>query len=135
MSAKHVSSMTKRKKLEKPRIVTDVELDAFDLSAVDWARIDAITDEEIDAQIASDPDVAPIADDAFFEGATLVMPEIKTPISLRVDSDVLRGFRETGAGYQARMNEALRSYAVQQGWIVADPERPPARRGRPAKRG
>jgi uncharacterized protein (DUF4415 family) len=127
--------MTKRKHLEKPRIVTDAELDSFDINSVDWARIDAITDEEIDAQIAGDPDVAPIADDEFFENAALVMPEIKTPISLRVDSDVLRGFRESGTGYQARMNEALRSYAVQRGWIKSKPERPPARRGRPAKRG
>jgi uncharacterized protein (DUF4415 family) len=127
--------MVKAKHLEKPGIVTDAELDKFDLNSVDWARIDAVTDEEIDAQIASDPDVAPIADDAFFERAVLVYPEVKTPISLRVDSDVLRGFRESGAGYQARMNEALRSYAVEHGWINAKPDRPPARRGRPAKRG
>ena len=90
--------MTKSKQLEKPKIVTDAELDSFDLNSVDWARIDAITDKEIDAQIASDPDVAPIADDEFFEKAVLVYPEVKTPISLRVDSDVLRCFRETGAG-------------------------------------
>jgi uncharacterized protein (DUF4415 family) len=127
--------MTKQKQSAKTRIVTDSELESFDLKSVDWARIDAITDEEIDAQIASDPDVAPIADDAFFEKAVLVYPEVKTPISLRVDSDVLRGFREAGAGYQARMNEALRIYAIGQGWIESKPERPPARRGRPAKRG
>ena len=127
--------MAKAKHMEKPRIVTDAELDKFDLNSVDWARIDAITDEEIDAQIASDPDVAPIADDEFYERAVLVYPEVKTPISLRVDSDVLRGFREAGAGYQARMNEALRSYAVEHGWISAKPDRPAARRGRPAKRG
>lgn len=127
--------MTKRMQLKKPRIVTDSELDSFDLNSVDWARVDAVTDEEIDAQIASDPDVAPVADDTFYERAVLVYPEVKTPISLRVDSDVLRGFRESGTGYHARMNEALRGYAVEQGWIGAKPERPPARRGRPAKRG
>jgi uncharacterized protein (DUF4415 family) len=37
----------------------------------------------------------------------------KTPtkqmISLRVDRDVLAAFRATGAGWQARMNEALRA--------------------------
>ena len=125
--------MPKPKTINSVRIVTDAELDAFDLASVDWARIDAITDEEIDAQIAADPDVAPIADDEFFKRAVLVTPELKTPISLRVDSDVLRGFREAGAGYQARMNEALRNYAVEHGWIGAKPERPPARRGRPAK--
>ena len=30
-------------------------------------------------------------------------------ISLRVDRDVLAAFRATGAGWQARMNEALRA--------------------------
>lgn len=126
--------MPKQKSIEHIRIVTQAEADAFDLNSVDWARIDAITDEEIDAQIAGDPDVAPIADDEFFKRAVLVTPEPKTPISLRVDSDVLRGFREAGEGYQARMNEALRSYAVERGWIGVKPDRPPARRGRPVKR-
>lgn len=120
-------------KRSKPKTAIRTHLDSFDLNSVDWARIDAITDEEIDAQVTSDPDVAPIADDEFFERAVLVTPEPKTPISLRVDSDVLRGFRSVGAGYQARMNEALRSYAIERGWIGAKPERPPARRGRPAK--
>jgi uncharacterized protein (DUF4415 family) len=125
--------MTELKPRTKTRIVTEEELDAFDLDSVDWARIDATTDEEIDAQIAVDPDVAPIADDDFFARAALVLPEPKTPISLRVDSDVLRGFRKAGAGYQARMNEALRHYAVEHGWIGEKPDRPVARRGRPAK--
>jgi len=34
---------------------------------------------------------------------------IKEMISLRVDRDVLAAFRATGAGWQARMNEALRA--------------------------
>ena len=115
------------------KIVTESDLDSFDLESVDWARIDAITDAEIDAQIAADPDVAPIADDAFFARASLVLPELKTPVSLRIDSDVLRGFRSAGAGYQARMNEALRLYAAERGWVGHKPDRPPARRGRPVK--
>ncbi|MDP3898328.1 MAG: BrnA antitoxin family protein [Mesorhizobium sp.] len=32
----------------------------------------------------------------------------KTAISLRVDADILEKFRSTGAGWQGRMNEALR---------------------------
>jgi uncharacterized protein (DUF4415 family) len=109
------------------------DLDTFDLNSVDWARIDATTDKEIDRQIADDPDTAPIADDQFYERAVLVLPEPKTPVSLRVDSDVLRGFRSAGAGYQAEMNAVLRRYAVDRGWIEAKPDRPPARRGRPPK--
>jgi uncharacterized protein (DUF4415 family) len=108
--------------------------DKFDLDTFDWSRVDATTDAEIDGHIAVDPDTAPLADDRFYATAQLVMPEPKTPISLRVDSDVLRGFRSLGSGYQARMNEALRRYAVEHGWVGAKPDRPPARRGRPAKR-
>ena len=39
------------------------------LRSVDWARIDATTDEEIDAQIAADPDLAPILTDEQFAAA------------------------------------------------------------------
>ncbi len=34
----------------------------------------------------------------------------KTPISLRVDPDVLEFFRSHGPGYQTRMNAVLRGY-------------------------
>ena len=34
----------------------------------------------------------------------------KTQIALRVDSDTLAAFRATGAGWQTRMNEALRDW-------------------------
>lgn len=100
---------------------------------VDWDYLRSVTDEEIQAQIDSDPDTAPIADEEWFKGATLVLPEQKTPVSLRVDSDVFRAFHATGAGYQQRMNAALRAHAVREGWLPAEPARPPARRGRPRK--
>lgn len=32
----------------------------LDLSKIDWSRFDSTTDEEIDRQIASDPDTAPV---------------------------------------------------------------------------
>ena len=35
----------------------------------------------------------------------------KTPISLRVDADVLERYRATGPGWQGRMNDALRKAA------------------------
>jgi uncharacterized protein (DUF4415 family) len=46
----------------------------------------------------------------FWTHAQVVAPAPKVPISLRVDRDVLEWFRETGAGYQSRMNAVLRSY-------------------------
>ena len=46
----------------------------------------------------------------FWKDAEVVVPEPKTPISLRVDNDVLAFFKEDGPGYQTRMNAVLRSF-------------------------
>ena len=46
----------------------------------------------------------------FWAKASPVTPEVKTPISLRVDADVLAWFRSDGPRYQSRMNAVLRSY-------------------------
>lgn len=105
-----------------------------DLNAVDWDAIKATTDEDIARHVASDPDAAPLDDPEFFARAEVVTPEPKTLLSLRVDSDVVRGFKASGPGYQQRMNHVLREYALQAGWVRSDPERPPAKRGRPPRR-
>src|SRR6266550_2488045 len=59
----------------------------------DWARVDALTDEEIEAAVRDDPDAPPIVDAEWFASATLVMPEPKEQISIRLDRDVLEHFR------------------------------------------
>jgi uncharacterized protein (DUF4415 family) len=79
-------------------------------SQTDWARLDALTDEEIDASIANDPDWS---DDWNWSEAVLVIPPKKKAISIRVDEDVLDYFKKEGAGYQRRMNAVLRSYMQQ----------------------
>jgi len=79
-------------------------------SETDWARLDALTDEEIEASIANDPDWS---DDWNWGEAVLVIPPKKKAISIRVDEDVLDYFRKEGAGYQRRMNAVLRSYMQQ----------------------
>ncbi len=66
----------------------------------DWKRVDALTDEDLEAAIASDPDAAPTLDAEWFRNATLVLPEPKAAISLRVDQEVLAWFRERGRGWQ-----------------------------------
>jgi putative transcriptional regulator len=40
----------------------------------DWAALDALTDEEIDAQIAADPDAAPELTEKWFEKAEKLEP-------------------------------------------------------------
>ncbi|HSU05974.1 MAG TPA: BrnA antitoxin family protein [Acetobacteraceae bacterium] len=86
----------------------------------DWDRIDRLTDAEIDAAVQADPDAAPTADREWFRTATLVMPEPKQAISLRIDTDVLRWYRDQGPGYQSRMNAILREYAKAHGAVLAD---------------
>ena len=58
---------------------------------------------------SSPPELADLPSD-FWDGATLVQPVAKEPISLRVDADVLAWFRKQGPRYQSRMNAVLRAY-------------------------
>ena len=75
----------------------------------DWARVRAMTDEEIEAAARSDPD-AQLTDAEFWKEAKLVMPERKQSVTLRLDKDVLEWFKAQGSRYQSRMNAVLRSY-------------------------
>jgi uncharacterized protein (DUF4415 family) len=81
-------------------------------SRTDWKRLDALTDEEIEASIANDPDWQEFKD-LDWSDAVLVIPPKKKAISIRVDEDVLDYFKTEGAGYQRRMNAVLRSYMEQ----------------------
>ncbi len=74
-------------------------------SETDWARIDSMTDEEIDTS-----DIPPL-DDEFFARAQWRMPKRKTAVTLSVDDDVLKWFEAQGAEFQQRINAALRIYA------------------------
>ena len=77
---------------------------------IDWARVDAISDREIESAVKSDPAAAPILDEEWFRSAKLVLPERKVPISLRVDREVVEWFKAHGRRYQSRMNAVLRAY-------------------------
>lgn len=74
-------------------------------SETDWARIDRMTDEDIDT---SD---SPPLDDDFFARAEWRMPEKKRAVTLSVDSEVLKWFEGQGADFQQRVNAALKIYA------------------------
>ena len=79
-------------------------------SESDWARVDALTDEDIEKAVADDPDAAPL--DIDWSGAVLVTPA-KTAISIRLDDDVVQFFKAGGTGYQTRINAVLRHYMEQ----------------------
>jgi uncharacterized protein (DUF4415 family) len=74
----------------------------------DWAKFDALTDEDIARAVASDPNAAPL--DLDWSKAKIYYPKGKLPVSLRVDADVFAFFKSIGRGYQTRMNAVLRSY-------------------------
>ncbi len=78
----------------------------------DWARANAMTDAEIAAAIASDPDEAGIEWSGEWVKGSPQHPT-KEAISLRVDPEVLAFFRQEGPGYQTRMNAVLRAYMEQ----------------------
>lgn len=73
-----------------------------------------------------DPDDAPELDDAFFERADEFVGErlvrrgrppqsgrAKMLLSVRYDAEVIEAFRATGAGWQSRMNDALKQYLAE----------------------
>ncbi|MGD9839721.1 MAG: BrnA antitoxin family protein [Afipia sp.] len=78
----------------------------------DWARLDAMTDDEVETSIANDPDWAEFKN-VDWSNAVLVVPARKKAISIRVDEDVLDFFKKDGEGYQRRINAVLRSYMDQ----------------------
>lgn len=75
----------------------------------DWARVEAMTDEDIEAAIKDDPDWEEWQD-VDWSKAVLVVPRVKRAISIRLDSDIIDFFKQEGPGYQSRMNEVLRFY-------------------------
>jgi uncharacterized protein (DUF4415 family) len=74
----------------------------------DFARLDALGDEDIAQAVAIDPDAAPL--DVDWTSARLVLPPGKELVTLRLDRDVLDWFRKAGKGYQTRINAVLRAY-------------------------
>lgn len=77
-------------------------------SQTDWARVDAMKDEDID--FSDSPKVTP---EMFARGIVrhgLKPVERKAQLTLRVDNDVLEWFRQQGQGYQTKINALLRAY-------------------------
>ncbi len=79
----------------------------------DWDAVARLTDADIARAVASDPDTS-FADADFWKRARWVMPVVKKPVTLRMDSDVLEFFRRGGKGYQTRINTVLRTFMQNQ---------------------
>ncbi|MDP9354162.1 MAG: BrnA antitoxin family protein [Chloroflexota bacterium] len=75
----------------------------------DWARVDALTEEELEASIDH-------AEEGEFDWSTVQVgiPGPKQQLTVRFDADVVEWFKAQGAGYQTRMNAVLRSFVEAQ---------------------
>ena len=77
-------------------------------SQTDWARINAMTDDEIDFS-----DIPPVSAEMFAKGIVRkgLKPVVKKQqLTLQIDSDVVTWFKAQGRGYQTQINELLRAY-------------------------
>ena len=75
----------------------------------DWARVDALTDEDIERAVADDPDQSFWTDEDW-KNARVIFPQGKAPVTLRLDRDILAWFKRHGRGYQTRINAVLRAF-------------------------
>ena len=75
----------------------------------DYARLDAMTEEELEASIDKD-------EEGEFDWSTarVGIPQPKQQLTVRFDRDVVEWFKAQGAGYQTRMNAVLRSFVEAQ---------------------
>ena len=90
--------------------ITRVKLGQVRGDKTDWARVDALTDADIARAIASDPDTFEI-DPAWMKNAVVLRPaRAKKPVTVRLDTDMVKWFKKQGRGYQTRINAVLRAY-------------------------
>jgi uncharacterized protein (DUF4415 family) len=94
-----------RAETRKPRIVRYTLDNLPQPTKEEWDRFDRIRDEDIDCS-----DI-PELDENFWKHARIMPPLIrKTPVSIRIDPDVLAWFKGQGTRYQSRINAVLRAY-------------------------
>lgn len=74
-------------------------------SGTDWARIDAMTDEDIDTS-----DIPPLSEE-FFAKAQLRMPQPSIKVAVQIDFETFAWFQAQGESAEQQMTVALRIYA------------------------
>ena len=104
--------MTKGKNIRRFTAAELEERRARGEDRTDWARVRAKSEEELERDIASDPDWKDVPRD-WYKDAEAVSPTQKKLLSLRLDADVVDWFKQRGPGYQTRMNAVLRAFMQQ----------------------
>jgi uncharacterized protein (DUF4415 family) len=98
-----------RKSTQRKRMVRYASLDDMPPPKRLNRRLIEMSDEEAKRRAATDPD-AGVIPKGFWENATVLLPETKQQITLRLDPEVIHFFKASGKGYQSRMGAVLRSY-------------------------
>ena len=75
----------------------------------DWARLKAMTEEEIEANALSDPDNLPHDSEDFWERGVSVDGS-RNLTRLNLDPDILHWFQKRGQGYTHLINDILSRY-------------------------
>lgn len=86
------------------------EIRAKDGCKTDWAKVDAITEEELERLIVEGGEEEGFPIDPDWSQIILGHPDPKKMVNLRLDGDIIRWFKEGGKGYQTRINAVLRAY-------------------------
>jgi uncharacterized protein (DUF4415 family) len=74
----------------------------------DWAKVDAMTEAELERAIAEDEDERDLDPD--WTRAELVMPRPRQSVHLRLEPEVVAFFKAAGKGHITRMQAVLRAY-------------------------
>ena len=90
-----------------------------------WERVRNLTEEEVDRMAMEDPDNFLKTDEDWAQ-ATVHRPGLrgpqkaptKKPLAIRLSPDVVEYFKATGAGWQSRIDSALRD------WMSGHPMKP-----------
>lgn len=80
----------------------------LETSQTDWARIDAMTDEDIDFS-----DIPPITEEMFAHAVRMKNGKpipTKSQENLPVDRDIIEFFKAQGFFYPLKINQILRTY-------------------------
>ena len=75
----------------------------------DWERLDAMTEEELEASIDEEEEGRFDLSKAY-PGLPPGIGQPKKQLTVRLDTDVVDWFRGQGKGYQTRMNAVLRQF-------------------------
>ncbi len=100
-------------KITRTTLAEVLERRARGESQTDWARVDAMTNEDIERAMRGDPDWKDFLD-IDWSKAVMVIPDKKKAISIRLDPDIVDFFQATGKGYQTRINAVLRHFVDEQ---------------------